>query len=58
MKPKSKATTLVVQVVQTNYEDFEEQIFEYEYEMEEDEDLQQACAHALEISYHGCSDED
>lgn len=48
----------VVKVVKTNYTDYEEEIFEDEYEANEDEDDTQACASALKIAYHGCVDED
>lgn len=55
-KQKNKPFTYIVKVIKTDYEKVEEEIFAMEYEAEPHEYDYVACAHALNMAYHGCVD--
>lgn len=54
---KRKPKWLTVTVTEFG-DDYESEIFQMDYDIEQGETVQEACARALRISAHGCSDED
>jgi len=51
-----KQYTYIVQVIKTDFKE-EEVIYETEYEAEPNEYESSACANALNIAYHGATDD-